>query len=64
MDRKIVFIDTETTGLKGMENGVHQISGIIDINGKIVDKFNFKVAPFEEDFITGNALKTSHVTRE
>jgi DNA polymerase-3 subunit epsilon len=64
MDIKRVFIDTETTGLDGETNGIHQISGMIEINGKVVDDFNYFVRPFEEDFITSDALKTSHVTRD
>ena len=64
MDRKLLFFDTETCGLSGKVNGMHQVSGIIDVNGKTVDKFNFNMAPFEQDYVVAEALKTSHVTRD
>ncbi len=61
---KRCFIDTETSGLSGEINGLHQIAGIIDINGEPVEEFNLHARPFEEDFITQDALKACNVTRE
>ena len=58
---KRCFIDLETTGLD-MSCAVIQISGIIDINGKEVDKFDFKVAPFSTDRIDDAALIINRIS--
>lgn len=42
---KILFYDLETTGVMYWKNGIHQISGIIDIDGEIKETFNFKMQP-------------------
>jgi DNA polymerase-3 subunit epsilon len=61
---KILYIDVETTGLNPVKNGIHQIAGIIEINEKLIDTFDFKVKPFPDDIIVDNALKVSGTTRE
>jgi DNA polymerase-3 subunit epsilon len=61
---KKLFYDLETTGLDPDKNGIHQISGCIEINGKDEEWFNFKVRPFQTDLIDEKALETSHVTKE
>lgn len=62
MKNKLLFTDVETTGKDGEIHGIHQISGIIDIEGEEVDRFNFNVRPFETDLIDTEALKASGVT--
>lgn len=64
MDLKLLFLDVETNGLDGNVNGLNQISGIIDINGKVEEEFDFHVSPFEQDFITSEALKACHKSRD
>ena len=64
MSEKIAFIDLETTGTKFWKNGVHQISGIIDIDGRIEDHFDFKVQPNPQAIIEQEALKVAGVSRE
>lgn len=59
----MLFIDVESTGLT-KEHGLTQIAGIIDINGKIVDEFNFHIKPFENDLICDKALEITGLTRE
>lgn len=61
---KILFLDLETTGLKHWENGIHQISGYVDIKGGVQDQFNFKVAPHPSAKIEESALKVAGVTLE
>jgi DNA polymerase-3 subunit epsilon len=61
---KLFFYDLETTGTKYWRNGIHQISGIIVINGVEVEEFNFKVIPFEKAIIEDEALIVSGVTKE
>lgn len=33
---KLLFFDLETTGVKFWRNGIHQIGGIVDIDGRDV----------------------------
>lgn len=40
--RKEIFIDLETTGLDSKKDRILQIAGIVKIDGKIKEKFNFK----------------------
>lgn len=62
--RKLFYFDVETTGLDAKTNAIHQLSGAIEIDGKIVEKFNFKIKPFEGAVITEDALKIAGVTAE
>ena len=34
MTSKLLFFDLETTGVKFWRNGIHQIGGIVDIDGQ------------------------------
>lgn len=61
---KVLYFDTETTGLDKDKNGLIQISGIIEIDGVVTDSFNFKIAPFEKDIIEPDALKVNKTTIE
>jgi DNA polymerase-3 subunit epsilon len=61
---KLFFYDLETTGVKYWRNGIHQISGAIVIDGVCVEKFNFKVKPFEGCTIEEEALTVGGVTLE
>ncbi len=62
MKNKKLFTDIETTGLDPVMNGIHQIAGIIVVDDKEVERFNFKVKPFEQDLVETEALKVSDVT--
>lgn len=57
---KIIFFDTETTGLDAKIHGIHQLAGEIVINGKVVDKFDYRVQPFKGCEIDPEALKVSN----
>ena len=61
---KLVFFDLETAGLNPNENGIHQISGCIEINEEEKECFDFKVAPNPKLAISDEALKISGKTRE
>jgi DNA polymerase III subunit epsilon len=61
---KIAYIDLETTGVNPYANGIHQIAGIIEIDGVEKEVFDFKVKPFEKDIIDPTALKVSQLTKE
>ena len=61
---KILFFDLETTGTNHYENGVHQISGIIDIDGEVKDTFDIKLQPFPNAVIVDKALIVGHINRD
>ena len=59
---KLFFYDLETTGLKFWKNGIHQISGCIEIDGDVKEEFNFHVKPNPACVIEDEALYVSGVT--
>lgn len=61
---KLFYYNLETTGVKFWKNGIHQISGSIEIDGIVREYFNFKVRPYKDAFIEDEALKVGNVTKE
>lgn len=61
---KLFFYDLETTGTNPGRHGIHQISGEIEIDGKTVETFDFKVQPNPKAQIEDAALEVGEVTRE
>lgn len=59
---KYFYLDLETTGVRHWKNGIHQISGAIEIDGEIKESFDFRVQPNPKCIIETEALKTSNVT--
>lgn len=53
---KILFYDLETTGVKPWRNGIHQIAGILDIDGEVVEEFNLLVKPHPQATLEAEAL--------
>lgn len=64
MIKKLLFTDTETTGLDPDKNGIHEISGIIEIDGEVKEKFQLFVSPFKNDIIEKEALDVTGVRVE
>lgn len=54
--QKLFYYDIETTGTKHWKNGIHQISGSIEIDGVIKEEFDFKVRPNPKALIEQEAL--------
>ena len=54
---KIIFIDTETGGVNPEKSALIQLSGIIRIDKKDVEKFNFYIKPFENLEVNEKALE-------
>ena len=61
---KTLYIDTETTGTNPKTNALVQLAGIIEIGGKVVEKFNFNVAPYANSIIDDKALEINGLTRK
>lgn len=61
---KNFYYDTETTGVKYWKNGIHQISGAIEIDGDIKEYFDFKVKPYHLAVIEDEALAIANITKE
>jgi DNA polymerase-3 subunit epsilon len=62
--KKILWIDTETTGTDPTLHSMIEISGIIDIDGKIEDQFSFHSKPHPDFLIDDDALKINKITTE
>lgn len=58
------FYDLETTGVDERRHGVHQISGSIEVDGVLMESFNFKVQPNPKALIEPEALTVGNVTEE
>lgn len=59
-----LFYDLETTGTDERKHSIHRIAGMIEIDGVVVESFNFKVAPHQKCLIDPVALSTCNVTEE
>ena len=57
--KKIIFFDTETTGLDHKVHGMHQLAGEIVINNEVVDQFEYKITPFKGCEVDREALAVS-----
>lgn len=66
MKRDIVklFFDLETTGVEVNKNSIHQLSGIIEVNGNVVEEFNIKMRPHDRAIITEEAMRVCKTTEE
>lgn len=62
VDKKLIYYDLETTGTRHWLNGIHQIAGLVEINGKVVQEFNIKMRPNPKAKIEAEALEHSHLT--
>lgn len=61
---KLLFFGLETTGTYPGKHGIHQMSGMIVIDGEIKEKFDFKVRPNPQAEILDEALEVAGVTRD
>lgn len=61
---KILYIDTETTGLDKNKNDIIQVAGIIEIDGEEKERFNILCQPFSYENIAPEALEVQGRTIE
>ena len=50
--KKILWLDTETTGLDATKHGIIQLAMLMDIDGKLVDEISLDIQPFENDMMS------------
>jgi len=62
MDRKILWIDTETTGTNPERHGIIQIAALMEVSGEVVDEYEAKMAPHIDAAIDHAALAISGTT--
>ena len=63
MDKKVLYIDVETTGTNPAKHGIIQIGAIIEISGTIAEEFNLKCAPHKGADIDDQALHINGTNR-
>ncbi len=61
---KSFYFDLETTGLKHWKNGIHQLSGLIEVDGIVVDKINLRLQPNPACEVEDEALAISGLNKE
>lgn len=64
MLKKLVYIDTETTGTSPEAHSIVQIAAIFEVDGKEVGTFESKVRPLPNRLFDEGALKVHGYTRE
>lgn len=53
---KVLYFDTETTGLDPVQNDIIQIAGMVEIDGEIKEEFNLLSQPFSYENVSQEAL--------
>jgi len=61
---KLLWIDTETTGLNAVRHDIIQLAGMVVIDGKVVDEFDLKCAPYDIDAVDAKALQVNGIKRD
>jgi len=61
---KIMWLDTETTGTKPWIHDIIQMAGIVEIDGREVEQFEFKCQPHDLGTVEEGAIKTHGISIE
>jgi len=61
---KILYFDTETTGISPYRNEITQFAAIVEINGVVMEEVNWRCQPTKWDAIDPKALETTGVSLE
>ncbi len=62
--KKVLFLDTETSGLFEKKHDIHQLACLIEIDGKLVDEKVFYCQPTNWENVDKKALQICNVTME
>lgn len=61
---KRLYYDLETTGLNPAKHGIHQIAGMVVIDGEKKETFNILLQPNPKAIFDEEALKIGNITKE
>ena len=64
MKNKLFYFDTETTGLDPYKNDILQLAALIEINGEVVEEFQFCCQPFSYENVEQKALEVNNYDLE
>lgn len=64
MPRKVLYFDTETTGLDPYKHALIQLAFAIEIDGVVKEVKSFHIQPLPNDVVEEEALKVNGITRE
>jgi len=59
---KVLYFDTETTGLDPRKNALIRLAVIIEVKGEVVQEAVFNIQPFQNDVVEDEALKINGIT--
>ena len=62
MNKKIFYVDVETTGLDCNKNDIIQLAYLIEINGEIKEEGSLFCQPFRYDTINAKSLEVNKLT--
>lgn len=61
---KVLWIDTETTGIDPTKNEILTVAGIVEIDGQVMEEFNFQFRPTRTEHIEPKALEVNKLKLE
>ena len=61
---KILYFDSETTGIDPVKNDIIQLSGAVEIDGDVKEVFDIKMQPHSFENISNEALEVHGMTIE
>jgi len=59
-----IFYDLETTGVEVKKHSIHQIAGIVEVDGEVAETFDIRTRPHPKAEITEKAMIVGGVTEE
>jgi DNA polymerase-3 subunit epsilon len=60
--KKVLYFDVETTGLDPQTDFIMQLSGLVEVDGEIVEEFNYFLQPPKGTAVSKEALKVTGKT--
>lgn len=62
--KKVLYFDVETTGTNAFKHDIVQLSGLIEVDDKVVHEFNINMQPLDYSTIEPKALEVTGLTIE
>jgi len=53
---KIIYVRIETTGIACPESGLVQLTGAVEVDGEVKERFNFPMRPFPNDIVSQEGI--------